>query len=116
MKKIIFILMISFSLFSCGKKGCEDLQPTYASQPEALKAIRVADFQVKETQTTANSSSIKRIEYYSCDGAKGYLVVYNLSGDIWLHRDVPIEVWQGLKSAEFMRNYYNDNVKDKFPY
>jgi len=116
MKNLLFIFMVSFALLSCGKKGCEKLQEKYTSQPEALKAIRAADFQVKDMHTTANSSSIKRIEYYSCDGEKGYLVVYNLSGDVILHRDVPIDTWNGLKSAEFMRSYYNDFVKDKFQY
>ena len=116
MKNVLFIFIFSLALFSCGKKGCESLQEKYASQPEALKAIRAADFQVKDMHTTANSSSIKRIEYYSCDGEKGYLVVYNLSGDILLHRDVPINIWEGLKTAEFMRNFYNDNVKEEFPY
>jgi len=116
MKKIVFIFIISLTMLSCGKEGCENLQETYNSQPEALKAIRAAEFLVKDIHTTANSSSIKRIEYYSCDGKQGYLIVYNLSGDVKLHREVPLAIWEGLKSAEFMRNYYNDNVKDYFAY
>jgi hypothetical protein len=116
MKNLFFLFIFSLTVLSCGKKGCETLKDQYASQPEALKAIRAADFEVKDTHTTANSSSIKRIEYFSCDGQTGYLVVYNLSGDVLLHRNVPLNIWDGLKSAEFMRNYYNDNVKDKYPY
>lgn len=116
MKNLLFIFIFSLALLSCGKKGCDKLQEKYATQPEALKAIRNADFEVKEMQTTANSSSIKRVEYYSCDGQNGYLVVYNLSGDIQLHRDVPKDIWDNLKSAEFMRNYYNEHIKDKFQY
>ncbi|UYW01508.1 KTSC domain-containing protein [Flavobacterium agricola] len=116
MKKILFIFVLAFCILSCGKKGCESLQSKYESQPEAVKEIRTADFALKDVLTTANSSSIKRIEYYSCDGNQGYLIVYNLSGDVKLHRDVPVSIWEGLKSSEFMRNYYNDNIKDEYPY
>nr|WP_317632105.1 KTSC domain-containing protein [uncultured Flavobacterium sp.] len=116
MKKILFILVLPLAMISCGKKDCSDLESKYASQPEAVKAITSAKFQLRESQTTANSSSIKRVEYFSCDGAKGYLVVYNLSGDVFLHKDVPLDVWKGLKESEYMRNYYNDNLRDKYAY
>ena len=116
MRNLFYVLLVPLFLISCGKKDCSDLQQKYATQPEAVKAITSSAFQVKESQTTANSSSIKRVEYYSCDGAVGYLIVYNLSGEIYLHRDVPIDIWKGLKSAEYMRNYYNDNLRNQYVY
>ena len=75
---------------------------------------KAALFKVQETANTASSSWITSANYYSCDGKKGYLIYTTNRGYQYIHKGVPIEVWEEFKNAPSKGSYYNQNIKHSF--
>lgn len=115
MKKLFVIPAILLAL-ACSKQDCSTLESSYETPALAISAITKAEYKFKEIKSTPNSSSIKRLEYYSCDGVTGFLIVYTLTNDQFLHKGVPLEEWKEISTSKYVKNYYNDNIKGKYAF
>ncbi|MBA5791404.1 KTSC domain-containing protein [Flavobacterium sp. xlx-214] len=115
MKKILLFCLCSTAFLACNKKAdCGDLTGTYTTFVEARKDITKANYPVKHIQSTPESSWIKRIEYYSCDGAQGYLIIYTTRAEEYIHAHVPIEVWKEFSTSKSKGSYYNTNIVNRY--
>lgn len=65
-----FILVILFLIVPC-----DNLPTSFDSYDQAISSVRGATFKIDEKVNTNKSSWIRRIEYYSCDGNEGYLIM-----------------------------------------
>ena len=92
---------------------CDDLPASFESYNQAISIVRKATFKIEEGVTTYKSSWIKRIEYYSCDGDKGYLIMTLKSSKEYIHKGLPIEVWKKFKVAESYGSFYNGKIKGR---
>ena len=115
MKKFLLIAFGIATLTACkGKTDCSELSGTYSSFKEARKDIAKADFAVKKMQSTPESSWIKRIEYYSCDGKSGYLIIYTTRAEEYIHANVPIKVWDEFSTSGSKGSYYNSHIINRY--
>jgi|SRR5690554_473365 len=115
MKKFLPLIIASMALMACGgKTDCAELTGTFTNFIDARKEITKANFPVKNVQSTPESSWIKRIEYYSCDGSTGYLIIYTTRSEEYIHKNVPVEVWDELSNSSSKGSYYNRNIVNRY--
>lgn len=112
--KFLFILITSSILLtSCDKSDCENLGANFSSYNSAISTIRSTDFSIEEKENT-DSSWIDSIEYYSCDGETGFLIINTKRGQSYIHNGVPIAVWEEFKNASSFGSYYNSSIKGRY--
>ena len=115
MKKFLLLAFGIATLASCkGKTDCSELSGTYTTFEEARKDITKAEFSVKKMQSTPESSWIKRIEYYSCDGETGYLIIYTTRAEEYIHAHVPMKIWEEFSTSSSKGSYYNSNIINRY--
>ncbi|HLV51240.1 MAG TPA: KTSC domain-containing protein [Flavobacterium sp.] len=115
MKKFLLLTFGVAMLTACGgKTDCTELSGTYSTFEDARKDITKADYLVKKIQSTPESSWIKRIEYYSCDGEKGYLIIYTTRSEEYIHSNVPVAIWEELSTSKSKGSYYNSNLVNRY--
>lgn len=104
--------IIAFLVISCGS-NCNSLNKNFGSYAEAISTVRNTDFKIEEKVNT-DSSWIDSIEYYSCDGKIGYLILNTLEEQSYIHNGVPVEVWEQFKDASSYGRYYNSYIKGNY--
>ena len=115
MKKTLLLVFCVTSLLACkSKTDCSDLSGTYTTFEEARKDITKANYPVKHIQSTPESSWIKRIEFYSCNGKEGYLVIYTTRAEEYIHEHVPIVIWEEFSKSTSKGSYYNTNLVNRY--
>jgi|688.fasta_scaffold64953_2 hypothetical protein len=107
--KFSFILSLLFFI-SCGNKNCEDLNSNFKSYNEAIEIVQNTSFAIEEKVDT-DSSWIDSIEFYSCVEISGYLIVNTKKYKSYIHKNVPIQVWNEFKNATSFGKFYNRNIK-----
>lgn len=113
-RSFIYVVLLLLPLLSCGQGvSCDSLPPHYDSYGQALKSIRHASFHLHESCNTSSSSWIRGAEYYSCDGRTGFFLL-KTDKQWYIHRDVPVTVWNGFKSASSRGSYYDNNIKGRY--
>ena len=108
----LLISIMAFLIISCSG-NCEDLNTKFSSYKEAISLVRDTSFKIEDKVNT-DSSWIDSIEYYSCDGTTGFLIVNTNSGRSYIHENVPNEVWNGFKRAYSFGMFYNQNIKGNY--
>ena len=109
--KYLFSILV-FVFLSCSG-NCNSISKKFSSYDEAISIVRSADFSIEEKVDT-DSSWIDSIEYYSCDGVKGFLIVNTKSGASYIHENMPKEVWNEFKNADSFGRFYNQNIKGNY--
>lgn len=110
MKYLFSFLVLLF--ISCSK-DCENLNKKFSSYRDAVSLVRNTNFNIEEKVNT-DSSWIESIEYYSCDEAFGFLIVNTKKGGSYIHKNVPIQVWNDFKNANSFGRFYNQNLKGNY--
>jgi len=109
-----YFFALFFTLFiSCAYSPCDKIPSNFHTYTEAISTIKSSNFKINESVNTDKSSWIRGLTFYSCDGQKGYLLV-KTDKEEYVHKDVPIEVWNKLKNATSFGSYYNQNLKHRF--
>jgi hypothetical protein len=106
-KVIVFSFLI---LISCKENNCTEIDPKFTSYAAAIKIVKESSFNVEEKVNT-DSSWIDSIEFYSCDEISGYLIVNTNNGRSYIHKNVPVQVWNEFKNTESFGRFYNQNIK-----
>lgn len=106
-----FILLIGLN---CQHYDCEDIKQHFNAYNEAIAAVRNAHFRIHETIDLPSSSWLTEANYYSCDGQAGYFIFRTNADREYIHKDMPIEIWNQFKNAESKGSYYVHNIKHKY--
>lgn len=115
MKKILLLFVCVALFMACkSKTDCSEISGTYSNFEDARKEITKANYPVKHILSTPESSWIKRIEYYSCDGQEGYLIIYTTRSEEYIHSHVPIAIWDELSTSKSKGSYYNSNLVNRY--
>ncbi|MEP7319331.1 MAG: KTSC domain-containing protein [Panacibacter sp.] len=112
MKMILLLFLFGISFIS-NSQTCSDLPTSFKSYNEAIKKIENANFKISESVNTSKSSWIRSSRYYSCEGKFGYLV-FTTDTHKYVHKNVPIEIWNQFKVASSLGSYYNAYIKYKY--
>lgn len=110
-KKFI-ILITAFFIMSCGG-NCDSLDKSFTSYDNAIELVRATNFNIEDKVNT-DSSWIDSIEYYSCDEVVGYLIVNTKRGNSFIHKNVPIQLWNQFKNADSFGRFYNQRIKGSY--
>lgn len=117
MKKIIrslFAPCIVVFMFSCRAQECNKLPEYFTSYSQAVRLVKNSNFKISEAANTSMSSWIKSAKYYSCDGHSGYLIYTTNKGYEYIHKGVPLNIWEGFKNAPSKGSYYDRNIKSRY--
>lgn len=114
--RIITILFILIFLLSCNSSSnyCTNPVQQFTSIQEAEDIISESKFTYDYELRTPQSSWVRKAVYKSCDKQTGYLLYFTDKNNSYLHKNVPIEVWEGFKTANSKGNYINDYVKGRY--
>lgn len=113
MKYLLFLLCTSLLLVSCGSMDCESINQ-FASHEAALEVVQNYEFLNIDLQETPESSWIKSATFYSCDNMKGFVIIQEKEGIELIFQGVPIETWNGFKTASSYGTYANQSILGKF--
>lgn len=111
MKKLIYFVASLF-IISCNSKNCDEISSQFNSYEQAINEIQNSRFEFQDA-TSKNSSWIKDANYYSCDMKTGFLII-ETSKQEYIHKDVPIKVWEEFNNSSSLGKYYNQNIKNRF--
>lgn len=111
--KSVLVTIIILFLSSCNQKNCNQISTKFSSYESALKIIKNSKFSISEKCYTSKSSWINNIEYFSCDGHTGFLLLKTKSRT-YIYSNVPISIWNSFKKAKSFGKYYNQNIKEKY--
>lgn len=53
-------------------------------------------------------------EYLSCEEETGFFIFETKRGKIYIHKGMPIEVWEEFISAKSKGSYYAKNIRGKY--
>lgn len=108
---IFFIyLIISFSTSCKSNLDCEGISSGFISYEQAESLIREATYSFKDTNYP-NSDWIEKLEFFSCDGSVGYLILSTKKGKSYLYQNIPIDVWEELEKADSKGKVYHKRIK-----
>jgi len=111
--KNLVVLFFMVLATSCQGQECEALPKSFASYSEALSKITDASYSIKDSVDTSSSSWISGANFYSCDGAKGFLIL-ETSKNNYIFKNVPIDLWNNFKEASSFGKFYSKYIRDKF--
>ncbi len=111
----IVILLIAFGSSGSEKAGmdCNDIPEYFTSYNEAQEIIFNAEYNYVDHANTSRSSWISHAGYLSCDGSYGFFFI-ETGSRIYIHQDVPIELWYGFKEADSFGSFYNYYIKGRY--
>lgn len=115
MKKVLSIILIAFTSV-LQAQDCKQLPKSFSSYAEAIRAVKSSTFAITESANTSNSSWMTSADYYSCDGKIGYFIYTTNRGYEYIHKGVPLSVWNGFKAASSKGSYYNQHIKDRYQF
>lgn len=114
MKRLIIISFLFFTIVSCRSQDCNKLPNNFTSYSQAISLVEGSTFKIHETANTSKSSWIRSAQYYSCDGNTGYFIYSTKEGKEYIHKGVPIDVWEEFKKADSKGSYYDYNIRFKY--
>jgi len=114
MKKLLSVIFIALLFFSCHSQDCNNLPVNFKSYNEAISKIEKSKFKFEDEANTSRSSWITSAKYYSCDGIAGYFIYSTNRNHVYIHKDVPIEIWRQFKTASSLGSFYDNNIKYKY--
>lgn len=91
---------------------CDNLG-SFSSYEDAIEKVKSHDFKISESVDTDKSSWVKGAWFYSCDGETGYFIIETDKRE-YIHSKVPVDAWEGFKSAESFGDYYNSNIRGMY--
>lgn len=113
MRKSVQVIILLFLLNSCLAQNCTELPNKFSTYEEAASKISKASFKISESVNTSKSSWIRSAKYRSCDGLTGFLLIGTDDRE-YIHRDVPVSVWNSFRKAASFGSFYNVYIKNRY--
>ena len=112
--RFLFFLFLLFTVFGASAQiPCENLPMHFSSKEEAIQAVIQAKFPFNEQYNSAKSSWIRAASYLSCDQKTGYFI-FSTVDQVYIHKGLPLALWNGFKNASDPGKYYKKYIKNKF--
>lgn len=110
----LFIIWLYSQATLLNAQPCQQLPESFISYDQAFEKIKKADFKIEDSVDCSVSSWIKEASFYSCDGEIGYFILKTKNGNEYLHKGLPLKVWNEFKNASSFGGYYNRQIKGKY--
>ena len=114
MKYLFLLSILSVIALTCQSQDCNKIPQHFYSYDQAINLVEGSTFKIHETANTSNSSWITSANYYSCDGNSGFLIYTTNRGYKYIHKGVPLNVWEGFKNAPSKGSYYDHFIKHRY--
>jgi hypothetical protein len=115
MIRFLSLLLFQGIAISSNAQNCNSIPAHFNSYKQAISWVKNASFKIKDDVNTYKSSWIRSASYYSCDGNTGYFI-YSTDSREYIHAGVPIEIWNGFKSADSFGSFYDRNIKYRYTF
>jgi KTSC domain len=113
--KQIFILLLFLSTFAnCNSQSCETLPKSFVSYESALQLINQSKFEFTDKVNTSKSSWLSEAKFFSCDNKIGFFTINTIENDVYVHQNLPIELWNEFKAASSFGQYYSQHIRNKY--
>ncbi len=109
------IALIIVIALSCNSQDCSKLPETFRSYTQAISLVKSSTFKIKEGANTSDSSWITSAKYYSCDGITGYFIYTTIKNREYIHKGIPVNVWEDFKNSSSKGSFYDYNIKNRYP-
>ena len=103
-----FLLLI---VLSCKETAKDNVN--FSSYDNAIYYAETHQYKIDETTDTSESEWITSAEYKSQDGNVGFLIL-GMRGEKYIFDEVPLEIWQGFKTAEDKGKYYHKYIRKRY--
>jgi hypothetical protein len=112
--KHILILILCTLLIRC-KSGsdCSKFPSAFNSYDEAQQILSETSFNYTDKVNTGKSSWVRGASFYSCDKQLGFFVL-ETEKQIYVHKEMPIEVWKEFKDAQSFGGFYNSAIRGRY--
>ena len=120
--KLLLYLTLFISIFTTHlvtaktKKNCEGLKASFKSYPKAYLAIKATQFAIHRKRKIEASTYLHKLEFYSCDKERGYLIIEYKNNLAFVHQNVSFSIWQDLEFQPDPLSYYLLNIKNNYKY
>ena len=111
MKNRRFASLLLLIFLSCKETATDNVN--FSSYDSAIDYTETHQYRVDETTDTSDSEWITSAEYKSLDGNVGFLIL-GMRGEKYIFDEVPLEIWQGFKTAEDKGKYYNKYIRKRY--
>jgi hypothetical protein len=108
---IVFPLILGFMMACNSTIDCTEIADDFTSYRQAESLLRETTHSF-EDENYPSSNWIKKLEYFSCDGQVGYLILSTKQGKSYLYQKVPISVWEEMERAESVGEFYHRQIKN----
>lgn len=96
------------------KTDCGKIKPEFSSLEEAKQVLDSSKFSFSQQFKTTRENGVMAANYYTCDNEKGFLWI-KVSGKEYVYKDVPHFKWKRLIETNDIDQYYEEDIKGKFP-
>lgn len=114
MNKIILLIISLFVSAFTYTQNCTQIPVSFRSYEMAVSVIRNSTFKISDRINTSNSSWMRGAEYYSCDGKTGYFIYSTARSKTYIHKGVPLTLWDRFKNSSSFGSFYNSYIKGKY--
>lgn len=114
MKKIILQIVVIFICTIAYSQNCNQIPFSFRSYDMAIRWVRNAEFKISDRITTSNSSWMRGAEYHSCDGKTGFFIYSTVRRKTYIHKGVPVILWNGFKNASSFGSFYDLHIKGRY--
>jgi hypothetical protein len=112
--RLICLAVLLCSVFSAWTQTpCGNLPSHFANKETAIQAVIHAEFPLNEQYNSAKTSWIRSASYFSCDLKTGYFI-FSTVDKVFIHKGMPLALWNAFKTAPDPGKYYNRHIKNKF--
>ncbi len=106
-KTVLVFILLANIVFS---NNCDVSFSTYS---QAVKYVQSHSFKLTDEIDCNRSSWIRSAKYYSCDGETGFMI-FTTDTYIYIHKELPIDIWDEWKEASSLGSFYNENIKHRY--
>lgn len=112
----VFLLILSVTTFvSCARneKTCKDTSINKDFLADPINYVESFTYELTDSVLTPNSSWVRGVRYFSCDGKTGYFILKGKK-KYFVHSQVPIDTWLDFKNAPSFGKYYNRYLRFRY--
>jgi hypothetical protein len=111
---ILFVALIFFGIILNAQiDNCIHSNTNWKSDKNAIETIEKESFAYTDMINGEEDSWMQSAHYYSCNKEFGFVIVKG-NRKCFIHQNVPVNVWEALKSANSKGGYYNFYIKNKY--
>jgi hypothetical protein len=121
MRNLVSRFLVAVGFLVVGLTGCDDGGGGSNAKPKLQTYDQAVQYYTTtfkgESMAPTNSTAVSQVTYYPESG-EGVMTLsfVKTPGKVYIFRGVPPDVWESFKGASSKGNFYNTQIKRKYPF